>query len=362
MTSVFIANGLAFGAWVGNLPRLREEAGLDNASLGIVLLCGSIGSLLAMQMVGRLAGRIGTARTSWISAAALVVALPLPSLLPAGPLLLASGLLLGAVLGSLDVAMNAHAAQVERGWGTALMSSFHAGWSLGELAGAAAAGLLADAGTSLFVALAVSGIASAVCGLAALLLPDAPPCSSEQTGFAWPSRAMLGLCAIGALSFGVEGSAADWCGVYLRTELGASAALSSMGLAAFAAAMVVCRLCGDLAVRWLGPVRVICWGGMMTGLGLLGAIVSPSVTAAAISFAFVGLGVANTIPVLFSAAGRNGPAGVAMVATAGYGAVMGAPPLIGIMSDAVGLRAALLLLMAGAGLITLLARRSRALA
>lgn len=362
MTSVFIANGLAFGAWVGNLPRLREEAGLDNASLGVVLLCGSIGSLLAMQIVGRLAGRIGTARTSWISAAALAVALPLPALLSSWPLLLASGLLLGAVLGSLDVAMNAHAAQVERGWGVAIMSSFHAGWSLGELAGAAAAGLLADAGASLCLALAVAGIASAVCGLAGLLLPDAPPCSSEQARFAWPSRAMLGLCAIGALSFGIEGGAGDWSGIYLQTELGASAALSSMGLAAFAAAMVACRLCGDFAVRRLGPVRVIRWGSAVTGLGLLGVIISANVTAAAISFALVGVGVANTIPVLFSVAGRNGPAGVAMVATAGYGAVMGAPPLIGMVSEALGLRAALLLLMAGAGLITLLARRSRALA
>lgn len=360
MTSVFIANGLAFGAWVGNLPRLREEAGLDNASLGTVLLCGSIGSLLAMQIVGRLAGRIGTARTSWISAVALAVALPLPALLPTWPLLLGSGLLLGAVLGSLDIAMNAHAAQIERCWGAAIMSSLHAGWSLGELTGAAAAGLLADAGASLFLALAVPGIASALCGLAALLLPDAPSCSSERTAFAWPSRAMLGLCAIVALSFAIEGGAADWSGIYLRTELGASAARSSMGLAAFAAAMVACRLCGDFLVRWLGPARVIRCGSVVTGLGLLGATISPNVTTAAASFALVGAGVANIVPVLFSVAGRNGPAGVAMLATAGYGALMGAPPLIGMISHAVGLRAALLLLMAGTGLITLLARRSRA--
>jgi len=73
MTSVFAANGLAFGAWVGNSPRLREEAGLDDASLGIVLLCGSIGSLLALQVVGRFARRIGTARVSWIRYCAAAV-------------------------------------------------------------------------------------------------------------------------------------------------------------------------------------------------------------------------------------------------------------------------------------------------
>jgi len=100
MTSVFVANGLAFGAWAGNLPRLREQAGLDDASLGVLLLCGSVGSLLAMQVAGRVAGRIGTARVSWISAVALAAVLPLPALLPGWPLLLVSGLLLGACLGA----------------------------------------------------------------------------------------------------------------------------------------------------------------------------------------------------------------------------------------------------------------------
>ena len=362
MTLVFVANGLAFGAWAGNLPRLREQAELDDTALGVLLFCGSVGSLLAMQVVGRVAGRVGTARVSWISAVALAAVLPLPALLPGGPPLLASGLLLGAVLGSLDVAMNAHAAEVERGWGTAVMSSFHAGWSLGELAGAAAAGLLAGAGASLPQALALSGFASALCGFAAFFMPDAPRRPPGQAGFAWPSRAMLRLCAVAAASFAVEGSAADWSGVYLRTELGASAAVASMGLAAFAAAMVVGRLGGDLAVRRLGPARVVWWGGAVAGLGLLGAAASPNAIGAAAGFALVGIGTANVVPVLFSAAGRDGPAGVAMAATAGYGALMGVPPLIGLASQAVGLRAALLLLTAVAGAAMLWARRGRVLA
>jgi len=106
----------------------------------------------------------------------------------------------------------------------------------------------------LLLALALSGLVSALCGFAAFLMPDVPCRSPGQAGFAWPSRAMLRLCAMAAMSFAIEGSAADWSGVYLRTELGTSAALASMGLAAFTAAMVAGRLCGDLAVRrlWSG--------------------------------------------------------------------------------------------------------------
>ncbi|MBV8616621.1 MAG: MFS transporter, partial [Acetobacteraceae bacterium] len=334
--SVFAASGIGFGAWAANIPRLREAAGLDDASLGVLLFCVSLGAVLAMRLVGRLAGRVGTARACGISAACLVVALPLPALAPDWPLLLASGLLLGLAHGGLDVSMNAHAAEVERAWGSAIMSSFHAGWSLGQLAGAAAAGLLARAGAGLSVTLALSAGAVACFGLAALVLEDGPPAPLERERAAWPRRAMLGICAIAALSFAIEGGTADWCGVYLRTVLGAPAALASTALAAFAAAMVVCRLCGDRVVRRLGPVRVVQAGAALTGVGLLGAILSPGPAAASASFALVGLGVANTVPVLFSAAGRKGAAGVATMATAGYGAIMAAPPLIGFVANAAG--------------------------
>lgn len=61
----------------------------------------------------------------------------------------------------------------------------------------------------------------------------------------------------------------------------------------------------------------------MAGLGLLGVTAAPNATVAAAGFALVGIDTANTIPVLFGAAGCGGPAGVAMAATAGYGALMG---------------------------------------
>jgi len=356
MASVFAASGIGFGAWAGNIPRLREAAGLDDASLGVVLFCVSLGAVLAMRLVGWLAGRVGTARACGISAACLALALPLPALAPDWPLLLASGLLLGLAHGGLDVSMNAHAAEVERAWGSAIMSSFHAGWSLGQLAGAASAALLARAGAGLSVTLAISAGAVACFGLAALGLREAPPVPVDRQRAAWPRRAMLGICAMAALSFAIEGGTADWCGVYLRTVLGAPAALASTALAAFAAAMVACRLCGDRLVHRLGSVRIVQAGAALTGVGLLGAILSPGAAAASASFALVGFGVANTIPVLFSAAGQKGAAGVAMMATAGYGAIMAAPPLIGFVANAAGLRAALLLLVAAAAAVALLAR------
>ena len=353
MTAVFVANGLAFGAWAGNIPRLRSAHGLNDASLGVVLLCVSLGAVAAMPLAGRYAERIGTARACIAAAVLLAFALPLPSAAPGWGALLAAAVVLGLALGGLDVSMNAHASAMERHEAAPVMSSYHAGWSFGQLAGAGVASALV--GSALPWAMILPGIPVGLLGLLALRLPNERVPASGAS-FAWPSRAMLGICVLAGLSFTIEGAVADWSGVYLRTDIGAPPALASSSLAAFAAIMLLCRLAGDGAVRRMGPVQVVRWGGAITAAGLLGAVLSNGVWTAAASFALVGVGVANTVPVLFNAAGQRGAAGVAMMATVGYGAVMGAPPLIGFVANAVGLRLALVMVVASAMAVVALAR------
>jgi fucose permease len=357
MTAVFAGNGVAFGAWAGNIPRLREAAGLNDAALGVLLLCVSLGAVAAMLVTGRWADPLGTARGSLLSALLLAVALPLPALAPSYSVLLASGVLLGLGLGLLDVCMNAHGAWLERRWGAAIMSSFHAGWSLGELLGAALAGLLVA--LRLPWALGLAGLLVAACGLAALLLSEERGRSQQPVAYAWPSRPIVILGSIAALSFAIEGGTADWSGVYLRTVLGVPEALASVALGVFAGAMIVFRLTGDALVRRLGPARVLMGGALLAAVGLVAALTAPGLWLATPGFALVGAGVANIVPIMFSAAGRQGAAGVSMVATAGYGAVMAAPPLIGFVSQAAGLRSALMLLALGAIGMAVLSHRVR---
>ena len=69
-------------------------------------------------------------------------ALLLPGLAPSLPLFIAASLVAGACNGTMDIAMNTNATVVEKAWGSAIMSSFHAFFSLGGLVGAALSGLL----------------------------------------------------------------------------------------------------------------------------------------------------------------------------------------------------------------------------
>ena len=356
MSAVFVANGLSFGAWAGNLPRLRAGMGLSDASLGVVLLFVSVGAVGAMQVAGRFASRLGLVRSCWVGALVLGGVLPLPALMPGYGALVGSAVVLGFAMGWVDVCMNAHAAGLERRWGAAIMSSFHAGWSLGQLLGAGLAGVLAGAGLGLAGSLAVAGGVIGGAGLAGLGMREGGE-APERVSFTWPNRATLALCAVIGVSFAVEAATADWSGVYLSTALGATAGEATTGLAVFAVVMVACRLVGDWTVRRLGAVRVVGWGGLVAAGGLAWALVAPGVWWAAGGFALVGLGLANVVPVVFSAAGRRGAAGVAMVSTAGYGAVMLSPPLIGFVSEAVSLRAGLGLVVVAALGMAALCRR-----
>ena len=354
MTAVFVGNGVGFGAWAANIPRVREAASLQDGALGVVLLCVSLGAVGAMQVAGRYAGRIGTARASWMAGFLLMLALPMPAFVPGFRALLASGVLLGLALGLLDVCMNAHAAWLEREWGTPIMSSFHAGWSLGQLLGAALAGAVAAWGLSVGWGLAVPAAVVGTCCLAAFALPEAPIERPAPQRLAWPDRTIVMLGVLVACSFVIEGGTADWSSVYLRTALDASPAVASTSIAVFAGTMVIMRLVGDRLVAWLGPARVVAGGGAVAGVGVLLAVLAPDLAVGVCGFALVGVGVANIVPVLFSAAGARGAAGVATVATAGYGAGLAAPPLIGWVSNGFGLRVGLLLLViAAAGLIGL---------
>ena len=163
----FFIAGFAVSAWAPLIPFAKRRLALDDAQLGLMLLCLGIGSVLMMPLAGGLAARFGCRRT--ILAAGTVICLCLPALMlaPSIPVLAAALAVFGASLGVLDVVMNLQAVIVERASGRAMMSGFHGMYSVGGIAGAGGvAGALALGASPL---VAITGTAV----LAALLLAAA---------------------------------------------------------------------------------------------------------------------------------------------------------------------------------------------
>jgi len=333
---------------------VRDLHGLSDSGLGTLLLTFGLGAVTAMALSSGLIARAGAGRVASVGGIVMALLFPLWGVVSHWPLLLALAAALGAATGTMDVAMNAYAAQLERRWGRAIMSSFHGAWSLGGLGGALVAGVLASLGWGLTESLAPIACVVAAGGAAGLILPplDGGP---AQAAFRLPSRELAAVCALAALCFSGEGAVADWSGVYLNTVIGTDVAWATTGYTAFALAMVAGRLTGDAVVARLGPGRVVQLGGALAFVGLGIALAVPNRWVVDGGLIVVGAGLANIVPVVFSAAGRiRGTAGVAMVSTTGFAGLLVAPPLLGNVADVAGLRLALSLVLVSIAAMALL--------
>jgi len=354
VSALFFVNGAILASWVPYVPMAKQRLGIGDGQLGIVLLFMAIGALGALPFAGALVSRLGSRVVAVGAALGLCLTLPLPVLVPT-PLLVALGLLVfGAFNSTLDVAMNAQAVEVERRRGRTLMSSFHALFSMGGLAGAAVGSVIAVAGIAAHahvVGTALLGSAVTLISWPALIAVAPSPSPT----FVKPTRGLLGLGMLAFCALLAEGAIGDWSAVYLMDSRSASQSVAAAGFAVFSLAMAAGRFGGDHVARRVGAARLLRLSGGLAAGGLFVALIVEDPMIAIGGFGLVGLGVANLIPVLFSAAGQaNGVApghAIAAVATTGYAGFLAGPPLIGFAAEVAGLPAALgIVALAGAGI------------
>ncbi|RFB80112.1 MFS transporter [Methylovirgula sp. 4M-Z18] len=363
---LFFANGFGMGSWATAIPQLKRHLALTDTELSFALLAMSIGAVAAMPFSTLFINRLnGSGRALRYSSVFFALLITLPGFMPDLVSLAVLVVFLGLFVSLMDVPMNAHAAQVETRWGAAIMSSFHACWSLGGLAGATIGGMLTNLGVQLPWTLLIAGLI--VLGVVAASLPPIGPGEKDQQErhFAWPERPLIGLCVVALFTMLVEGAMADWSGVYLMSIIAASPGAAASGFAVYSGAMVVGRLSGDYVVRSLGRARAIQFGAIMAAAGILAALSADGLPLALAGFCLVGLGLANMIPAVFSMSATLGstPAlGISMAATIGYAGFLVGPPIIGGIAGYGGLRVAfvpLLLAMLSIGMIALAIRPAR---
>jgi fucose permease len=345
----FVVCGMMFGSWASRIPAIKEQAGLDSVQLGFALLCSALGSVLAMTPAGYMAGRIGSHKMTVLML--LGSAAMLPVIASSRSFLMLAGALFvyGAAYGSMDVCQNANGLAIERSGARPIMSRLHAGWSIGSFIGAFATTLALAAGLSVFEqfsALAVVMVISAAI-LSQTLLKEKH--ASEGSPFRRPPRRLVLVGFVAMCALVSEGSAGDWSGVLIRDSLGGTAQDAALAITVLSAAMAAARLAGDRLTEILGAPRLVSIGAAVSAIGLFAVLVIAQPPAAIVGFGFLGAGVAATYPIALRAGGsQTGIAsgvGIAAVATMASGGAMAAPPLIGTIAGAAGLRAAFVMIM-----------------
>ena len=391
---VFALNGLGVAAWFSRVPAARDVLGLDPGQLGLLLLVGSAGALLAPPTAGEVTHRLGTSRTVALAASICASGVALvgvaagvwKSVIAVGVGLFA----LGYGSGTCDVAMNVEAAAVERRLGRTIMPRFHAGWSLGTVAGAAVGAGGARIGLPLGVYLVLAAVlmlggtliavrsflptgpASAVAGAAAPdgtvpvgAAPDGavPVAAGSEPGAGAPGRSTSGKRGSGVLAAWreprtlligtlvlvmafTEGTANDWLAVGFVDGHGVGNATGAAVFGVFVAAMTAGRLFGTIALDRWGRVRVLTATILLAAAGAAIAVMIDSWPLALIGVALWGLGASLGFPVGMSAAAdeeHRAAARVSVVAVIGYSAFLAGPPIVGLLGNRVGILQALLI-------------------
>ena len=346
----FAAFGAFWGAWGASVPRVQDQAGVDDGGLGIALLFVGAGALPAMLLVGRALDRWGLRVGAGVIGLLGVVGAGLA--LGARDLVsLCAGLaLVGAASGAADVAMNAVAGRAEQLAGRPVITRAHGTFSAFVVVASLATGLAAGAGAPLaapFVAVAVL-----LLGAGAAMYRALPPGTSPNEGSTpaadgpLPLLPLLLVGALGALAFASENAHQSWSAVFAHDELHARATFTSVAPAVFAGTVAVTRFAiGGLSAR---RARAVILGGAAgAGAGALIIAAAPNLLIAALGLVVAGAGTAVLFPTIIGIVSRNveesrrGRATSVVTVVSYMGFLLG-PVYVGLWADATDLRGAML--------------------
>lgn len=405
----FFANGVGFSNLVPRYPELVAHLGITKAAFGQALMFVSVGALVAGLAASWLINRLTSAKVASLGMVVLGAGLLVAGVSSSWIVLALAFAWVGGMDAVVDVAQNAHGLRVERRWGGSIITSFHAAWSLGAVAGAAMGQAIAGAGVPigwhmagvLVLLAAVSGLAypwtikgpdsddrrvvgfaedPAVTGRPSAPLAEALEDAAAGAGTATvpvdvsPERAAVRTVAGGSVPRMVtavlvvvlglmcaaamfpEDVTSNWSSLLL-TEQGARTSMTGMGMVALQGVMIIGRLLGDTVIDRLGARAVIAGGGVlvMAGMGL--ALALSSVTGTILGLMVSGAGCAVAVPVAYAAAddipGLRPGLGLTLVSWLARVIMLIAPPIVGWFADAHGTWVALVYGVLG-GLVLLL--------
>jgi predicted MFS family arabinose efflux permease len=338
--ALFFINGFMIGSWATQIPQFIKHHGLSEAVFGIIVLAFGLGGMLAMPAAGLMMSRLGSRPVALPLATLAVFGLLLVVLAPNAVLATAALVVFGAVLGGMDVAMNANAVTVERRLRRPIMSSTHGFWSLGGFAGSGIGGLAVQSFGPVAHAAFTAVAAAAILSVAARHIvgadrPEPRPAGSRIAFPSLPTIYVVGLIAM--ICVVPEATVRNWGALFMEQEAGADIGVAALAFSVFSGAMAVMRFLGDGIRGRFGAVLTLRASCAVTAAGLLVAAVSPWIPLTLLAFAVAGLGSANMIPIAFSAAGNHegmaSSTGMSVATTMSYCGILLSPPLTGLVAE-----------------------------
>ncbi|MGW5355115.1 MFS transporter [Streptomyces sp. NPDC004031] len=348
---MFLLNGLTLSTSIARQASLKSERHLSDGQVGVLGLLFAVAAIVAMQFVGPLVARVGSRPVLRVSLVVMPLLLALVGLSGGFGALAAANTALGAVHGTTDAAMNAHAVAVEQRAGRRILSGCHAAWSVSAVVASLATAGLSRAGVTLtahFVG-AAAVLAAAGLVLGRLLLPAGADRARPGGDVARPDAGRAGRWSAAFVVLGLtgtalmvcEGAALGWGPIFLHDARGVPVGLAATAVTAYAAGQTAVRVVGDRLATRYGAAPVFRTGGLVAVAGLGVAVLTAEPVTAVAGFAVMGAGMSVLLPLAFSAVGRtegvSAATAVSRFTTFTYAGVLLGPAAVGWAAELGGL-------------------------
>jgi MFS family permease len=349
----FVIIGLFWGYYAAHVPVFKAVLGVNDAIFGVILL-GSATGLVTAMFAAPLVDRYFGARGMQIGAALFVGAWVFPNFATTPWAFALSMGIVGLASGILDVVMNARVSELEAQTRRSLMNANHAMFSVAYALGAGIASITRAADLPPIYAFVVLG-ALVLISLPYLCMPvvqvDAPADAAQRYPL-WPICICGGIVLIAFMS---EAAVETWSALHIERTLMGNAVEGALGPAMLGLTMAVGRFSGQVVSDRLREVQVVYWAAGISATGAVIASFAPSPIFAYIGFGILGLGVSVIGPMGLALVGKVvaphlRTEAISKAAVIGFSGFFFAPVLIGLTSQAFGLRIAFLCI---AGLLLL---------
>ncbi|MBF0817584.1 MFS transporter [Microbacterium paludicola] len=365
--AIFLTSGLSIATWASRVPAIKDALGIDNTQVGALLMAAGVASILGLSLSSPVLARFGARRGMLVMMLTFAAGTALvgvgTDVVGSYPVVLAGLVLFGFGNGCLDVMMNVEATAIEQLGGKTILPLFHAFFSFGTVIGAGVGAGAVGLGLNVFAHTAAIGVLIVVIAIAAIanvpMRASVDPDPAEH-GAGWRQRLALSLSAwreprtyaLGVVMLGMafaEGAANDWLALGIVEGHGGTEALGAVGLTVFSVAMTAVRAFGGPLVDRFGRVAMLRVLALSAAAGLTLFILAPNLPLVLVGAALWGVGASLGFPLGMSAAADDpakAAARVSAAATIGYVAFLAGPPILGVISDRIGLLNTLFVIVA----------------
>ncbi len=343
--TAFVVIGMFWGCFAAYVPVIKDQLGASDAVFGTLLL-GSATGLVSAMWLAPYADRVLGARGMQVGAVMLAVFWLLPGQTTNPWLFAFTMAFVGLASGVLDVVMNARVSELEAKHAMPLMNVNHAMFSVAYAAGAILVSFTREAGlppTPVFAGLAVL----AFCMLPLMRLDVDYVAADEDYVGSYPLWPILLCGAIILVAFMSEATVEAWSALHIERTLGGGAAEGALGPAMLGITMAIGRFSGQAVAERMNEMSVLVGASIMSATGAVIAALAPTPLFAYVGFGVLGLGVSVIGPIGLAMVGKlvaphMRTEAISRTAVIGFAGFFIAPILMGLMSEAFGLRIAFL--------------------